>query len=329
MEVGALAFTYYVERVAGVDADGFIFRRVIDGILADEFETAVGIAAIETQFAFGQRDAEMVSAGIFEFLHYPDLGIRLRAVVGFVADLLWIVVGVLIGLGAVVDVDSLAVNAGGADEFDLLGLLVTQGGGALEGVEMEFVERLFADDRGHGGFVGGHFGGGVNAAADAALLDFVDISGQQFDGRILESLAALVAHSDPAHHVEQVELGSGLVGDHQVVIRLPAHAAADKGNLRKEFAGIVGLDFPAQRRLQNGISGEGRKERLAGQPEAQDTVDFDQWLTEAGLLISAVVTRAGDVSAANDPAANRFLLLAVLYQEVDGFAFVEGKQEFL
>ena len=104
---------------------------------------------------------------------------------------------------------------------------------------------------------------------------------------------------------------------------------ADVGDFGVEFAGIVGLQQPAQGRLEDRVAGERRKQRLAGQSEAQHAIHFDDGLGERRLLIVLRVVAAGNVSAAHDLAFDDFLLVGTLHQEVDGLAFVERKQQLL
>ena len=100
------------------------FGSVVDNILADKFQVAVGIAAVETQLALGQSDAQMIRLGVLELFHHPHFGIGLRAITLVLADLLHVVVAVLLHLRSVVDVKPQRVNAGGAHELNLLGFLV-------------------------------------------------------------------------------------------------------------------------------------------------------------------------------------------------------------
>src|ERR1039458_7888728 len=63
-EIRLLALADEVEGIAGGHADGFVARRVVNRILADELQLAVGIAAVESQLARRQRDAELVRFGV-------------------------------------------------------------------------------------------------------------------------------------------------------------------------------------------------------------------------------------------------------------------------
>src|SRR5437016_7001241 len=126
-KISAFALADYVEGVAGVDADHFIFGRVVDAVLADELQAAVGIAAVKAKTSLGQRDAEMVGFRVLQLLHYPDLRIGSGAVSGVIAHLIGRVVAVLLDLRAIVNVKALRLYAGGADKLDLLGFIVVQG----------------------------------------------------------------------------------------------------------------------------------------------------------------------------------------------------------
>jgi len=48
------------------NANGFVARRVVNLVLADKLQLAGIIAAIETQLAFGQREAELVCLDVHE-----------------------------------------------------------------------------------------------------------------------------------------------------------------------------------------------------------------------------------------------------------------------
>src|SRR5262249_14636847 len=76
LEVRAMALTGEVEGVSGVEANRFILGRVINVILAGEFQLAVFIAAIKTDAASRQWHADLVVGAILELLHHPNLWIR-------------------------------------------------------------------------------------------------------------------------------------------------------------------------------------------------------------------------------------------------------------
>src|ERR1700690_2123747 len=129
--VGALALAGHIKGVAGEHTNGFVFRGVVNRVFADELQVAVSIAAIEAQLALGQRHAEMIGFGVLELFHHPYFGIGSGAVIHVLLNLLLVVIGVLIGVSAVVNEQPLRVNASGPHELDLLGFLVAQSGGAL------------------------------------------------------------------------------------------------------------------------------------------------------------------------------------------------------
>ena len=119
---------------------------------------------------------------------------------------------------------------------------------------MEFVERFFPHHRLHCGLIRRHLRCRIRAVRQATFLNFVDISGQQLDLRVLKSLAAVIVHGDPSHHVEQVKLGGGFIRDHHVVVGVPVHPTAHIGKLGIKLSGFVGFEQPAQSRLENGIA---------------------------------------------------------------------------
>src|SRR5258708_30119891 len=103
MKVGALALAEDVEGIASVYADHFILGRVVDGVLADELQAAVSVAAVKAKASLGQRDAEMIGFGVLQLLHHPDLRGRRGAVAGLVANLIGGIVAVLVHLRAIVN----------------------------------------------------------------------------------------------------------------------------------------------------------------------------------------------------------------------------------
>src|SRR5258706_11204192 len=190
----------------------------------------------------------MIGFGGLELLHDPNLGVRRRAVVLVGAGLLGRVVAILGDLSAIINVEALRLNVGGADELDLFRLLIAERRRALESVEVKFVEGFFAHYRSHRiSLLVCPRESTEDAIPTAALFKLVDVSGEQLDTGVLEGLTALVVHGDPAGHVELIGLVLliGVVGDDQVVIGLPAHAAADVGNLGVGFSGGIGFEQPA------------------------------------------------------------------------------------
>ena len=65
-EIRLLALADEVEGIAGGHADGFVARRVVNRVLADELQLAVVVAAIKPQLAGRQRDAELVRLRVHE-----------------------------------------------------------------------------------------------------------------------------------------------------------------------------------------------------------------------------------------------------------------------
>ena len=167
-------------------------------------------------------------------------------------------------LRAIININSLRADAGRTHELDLLGLLIAQRCGTLQGVEMEFVERLLSHYGLHGVPRHGFRLHGVRSLRHCALLNFVHVARKQLDTRILKRLAALVAHRDPAHHIEDVNLACGFIRNDQVVIRLPAHSATDVRNFGVEFSRIVRLQQPVQRGLQNRVARKRGEKWLTG-----------------------------------------------------------------
>src|SRR5215831_15200623 len=135
------AFSYSVKSVAGIEPDGLVGGRVVDLVLAGELELPVIVPAVEAHSPLGQRHAQIVYFAVLELLHHPDFGVGLDSVTLQVADIFHVVVSIVgVNLHAVVDINPLRLDAGGAYEFHLLGFAVMKRGGSLQGVEMVFVK---------------------------------------------------------------------------------------------------------------------------------------------------------------------------------------------
>src|SRR5260370_36154305 len=137
----------------------------------------------------------MIGFGVLQLLHHPDLRIRSGAVSRVVADLIGGIVAVLLDLRAIVNVKALRLYAGGADKLDLLGFIVVQGGRALEGLEVKFVEGLLADDRRGGSHVRG-FGLETIGISTDRPLEFAYVSSHTPDALVFERLANVDLHCD-------------------------------------------------------------------------------------------------------------------------------------
>ena len=57
LEVGLFALGDYVEGVADVNGDAFVFGRVADAVFPDEEDSALGVFLINADVACGQRHA--------------------------------------------------------------------------------------------------------------------------------------------------------------------------------------------------------------------------------------------------------------------------------
>ena len=221
-----------VEAIAGKHPDDLVLRGVVDLVLAHELELTIAILRVEADLALGQGDAELVGLGVLELTIDLHLAGRRDAPT--------------IMLGAFVDVDALGLDARGAHELDLLGLLVPQGRRIAQRVEVELVEGLLRDD-GVGHLRRGGHGHGRPHGAAIVFDDAVHVARHQLDLGVGEGHPALVVHRHPAHDVEEV----ALVGGDEVVAGLPGEAVAQVGDLGVDLARGCGVELPVQGRLQD------------------------------------------------------------------------------
>jgi len=307
-EVGAFSLADEVEGVAGVDFYEFIGWSVVELVFSGEFE-GVSIGAVEADAAFREGNAEVVLLGVFELAGDGDFCGALGSEF-FVGAAEGGVDGLPVGdVGTVVGVDGFGLDGGGAEEFDLLGFLMEEGGRALQGVEVEVVEGFF----GHFGFVHGHGGNGHSCHVSAGWRgDFIHIPREEFDFGVLEIASGLVLHGDPADDFE----GVAFFRCDDVVAGLPCESTGDVGEFGLGFYGLGGLDFPDEAGFEDGVVAEGGKEGFSGEAELDFPVDFD----DGGLIGCG----ADDFSPHD---AVGFGDLA--HEEIDFLSFGEREQELL
>lgn len=338
IETHPFALAHKVEGAAGGDPDGFILGGVIDVVLADEFQLPVSVAPIEAQAAFGQRHAQMIGFRIYKFMPDPDLFIGLRAIVALLADHFGIPAAVLvwIDLGSVIDIDGLAGDAGGVDEFNLLGFTIAQGGFTIEGVKVVFIKGFFGDRRlrGHAAYACGK---SVTSNKGTVRLDFIHIAGHELDFGVVEGFAAFIIHGHPADEIN----GIAFLGQHEIVIGFPRETAGNVADFGVEIGGGGGLNDPVEGGFEDRIDAEIGEQRLARQAEPELAVHLDNRLAglgwvHLGLLIfiaeglHRVVMR--DIAAANDFTMNDFIgrfSSGIGLEKLDGFAFAQGEQQIL
>ena len=133
-EVCAFSFADEVEGVAGVDFYEFIGGGVVELVFSGEFE-GVSIGAVEADAAFREGDAEVVLLGVFELAGDGNFCGALGSEF-FAGAAEGRVDGLPVGdVGAVVGVDGFGLDGGGAEEFDLLGFLMKEGGRELRSLQ--------------------------------------------------------------------------------------------------------------------------------------------------------------------------------------------------
>ena len=89
------------------------------------------------------------------------------------------------------------------DELNLLLFAVPKGGGSFQRVEVVFVERFLSNRRSTSATPHASARPAL-AAKTADILHLVHISGHEFNPGLLEGVAALIVHRDPADHVQRV-----------------------------------------------------------------------------------------------------------------------------
>ena len=294
-------FAREVEAVAGQHTDDLVLRRVVDLVLADELELAIAVLRIEAHLALRQGDAELVGLGVLELT--VDLHLARRGDAATIMS------------GTLEDIDTLRLDARGAHELDLLGLLVPQGRRITQGVEVEFVEGLLRDD-----FDGIHGSGGKSHTACLVLiirLNAIHVAGHELDLGLIEGHAAVVVHRHPSNDVQDVTL----LGGDEIVAGFPGESAAEIGDLGVDLAGRSGVKFPVQGRLKDVIRSERREGRLAREGELQLAVHLDDRLDEI---------TARDEAAAHDLASHDAVrLVGLAADELERLALEERQEHRL
>src|SRR5712664_303965 len=221
--IRAAALPGHVEGVAGIEADGFVLWGVADVVLAGELKLTIIVAPIETHASFWKGHAKMVLGAVFELLHDPNFGVGEDAIAFLLADALhWPILIILFDFKSIVDIDGLGLDPGGADHFYLLGFAIVESGGALEGVEMIFVESLLCHrwtklastySKRHGTSPSHH--------RCPWRRNLVHIACHQLETGIAKGFAALIVEGYPADELEYV----GFRRRKHVVTGFPVHAA--------------------------------------------------------------------------------------------------------
>ena len=235
MEVRLFAFADQIKRIAGGHAHGFVARRVINRVLADELQLPVAIAAIKAQFAGGQRDAKLVGLGVLELALDDDFFVVALAVALVVVQAVE-----LKAFRAVININRGRIHFPGVNKFHLLRLVVVQRGRARDGIQMKLVEGFLGDRRRgiHGGHRHRH---GLISKKSAAIhihrLDFIRITGHELDAGVLKRLAAVVIHRNPADEVAVITF----LRRDEIVAGAPVKAGGDVTDLSVKFSRLVGL----------------------------------------------------------------------------------------
>ena len=219
------ALGHYVERAADVQVHRFVFRGVLDVVLADEEHAAVGIGFVDAHGSGGQRHSE---TGLFLVLKFV---IDLDGVFDRLAGLRGAVV---VPVLSVDDVAALDGKRCGAEQTDLLGLVVLDRSAAAERVKVifgkRFLRKAFAASRSHGGVGGLHHFHRRRGRSRGAM----NVAGDELKLRVLECRAAVVDERHPAIQIGRILV----VSNRQNIIGAP-------GNIRRQVRGFNGLAWRA------------------------------------------------------------------------------------
>ncbi len=222
---------------------------------------------------------------------------------------------------AVIDIQPFGIDPGCTHKLDLLGFAIPKRHGTLERVKVVLVEGLL----GHGRAGGVRCGGHCSSSYLFVSLDLADIASHELDASLLEVLAALIVDCHPADEIELLAIFRG----YEVVVGLPAHASGNVTELGVEFAGIAGLQLPAQFGLENGLIRERREDWHSRQLELELSIHLNDRLCgicrhgRLRLIVGfAIASHRREVvrgiSATDDPALdNAVRFLRLLHEKVD------------
>ena len=135
LKIRLLPFADEIKGIAGGYTHGFVARGVANGVFTHELQLAIAVAAIKTQFAGGQGDAELVGLRIFEFA-LDDNFFVVR-----VAEVLVVVQRVEpIAKRGVININRRGKHLFGVNKLDLFGFPIMQRGWARNGIKMELIK---------------------------------------------------------------------------------------------------------------------------------------------------------------------------------------------
>ncbi len=259
-EVDLAALADDVEGRAQLDLHRLLARRVVDQVLADEFQAAVGgVELRDADLSRRQRHAEAVGGGVLQAQVDVDLLVGLHAQVA--VGRRRAVVGVRVGAALpVVDERLLAAHARrGREELDLLGRVVGDRSRATQGIEVILEERFLDEALGLGGIARSQCRGFRHRVA--ARLGALHVARDQFQLRVGERGPRLVHDRDPCRDVDLARAWLGLrVGE--VVVGPPRHAAGLVGEARLVVGCGGGIDVPDERGLADEAAGKARQSHL-------------------------------------------------------------------
>src|SRR5712672_2019328 len=70
-ELHPAALPGHVKRAAGIQPESLVLWRVVNIVLAREFQLPIIVAPVEAHSPFWQRHPQMIPRAVFELLHHP------------------------------------------------------------------------------------------------------------------------------------------------------------------------------------------------------------------------------------------------------------------
>ena len=196
--VDLLAFADDIERVANVDAERLVFRRVVNVVFTNEQNTALGIFLIYAYVSGGHRHSKSGFFLVFEFVVHHHIVFEGRS---------GILLVVIIEILAIDDETLLHGNSAALQQADLLCFFVFDGSLAAQTVEVIFAEVFLCELFGACRFCHGHI---ACRHWSRSWLNAIQIASNKLQPRIVKRRTAVVRKRHPA-----IQIGGFIVTPHR------------------------------------------------------------------------------------------------------------------